>query len=157
MLHEGVKVLKEELIKRAETDYPHLIFECNINPDADKCMVLCHITSLINCLVNLTMDPAQHNANQSAKHSQIVINRRSIDSDEIRITFRLLTSFADATEVQQRMLNSPSNNADKHKLQKFGVLFDDSWKEPTAGERDHGFRAAFELHVMTGFVPRTGK
>jgi hypothetical protein len=133
-----------------------LSFEIVADPvSVFDCRVLIPITDLVNCLANTAIDPVSDFASGCQDHYQtrveIGVSKQSFEPD--RVVFRVLTSFADADMMRDRLSHSRSSTADRFMLSTFGARFTEP-APPSPGETHQGFKAMQTVSVLTGFVPR---
>ncbi len=120
--------------------------------DAKDCFVLTLVSSLKNLLSNYTIEPI---LKETSLHSSLIKVYRVQDGiSPEKIVFRLLTSFGDPLESQKLISLGRSGSGERLNMERFGVKFDPKWDWPSEAEQRDGFKAAWELKVMSGYMPR---
>lgn len=155
IFHDEIANIKKYLEDEAEKKGgKRLRFTFSVTDEVKKCKVLTNVRGLLNCLANLTINPVNDPERESKTYASRIEVRLLKEMKGIdRLTFRLVTNFASFEDTRFAILNGPSISAERSTLETFGVKFAEV--EPPVSEEEAGFTAAYELSVMTGFVPRS--
>lgn len=132
-------------------------FAFSADDKVKRCKALTNINGLINCLINLTINPATDlikESNNTTYKSRIEVRLLKEGKGASRLAFRLLTNFASFEDTQSAIKMGPSISTERGMLETFGAKFAEV-EHPSSIEKSEGFTASYELSVMTGFVPRS--
>jgi hypothetical protein len=158
IFHMRVDRLSSSLKKEAEVKGgDRLKFDFSTSDDTiERCRVLTNVQGLLNCLANLTINPVNDplRTGEAAVYKSKIIVALKNELGAARLNFRLLTNFAPLAETRVAVRHGPSGAAELAMLATFGAIFDSDWAPPSPDEQADDFSAAYNLSVMTGFVPR---
>ena len=116
--------------------------------------ILCYINSLLNILVNHTIDPI---VQKITKHKSKLLVYKESSQDEFteQMIFRLLTNFDTLEETNRKIFETKRGLRELKNIEIFGAkLKNRKWFIPNNDEIKEGYTAAWEIIIPTGYLSK---
>ncbi|MBI5594244.1 MAG: hypothetical protein HY881_27660 [Deltaproteobacteria bacterium] len=116
--------------------------------------VLCYINSLLNILVNHTIDPM---GNNNAVHKSKIFVYRNNNKDDLSemMVFRLSTNFDSLEETNRKIFETKRGLRELKNIEIFGaIIHNKEWFVPNDCESSEGFTASWEILIPTGYLSK---